>query len=400
MENRIKKEDLEKWADYILNYSLDRIESDDIIMVKGEHITWPLISVLQDKIFKAGAIADINLVAPDNNRGMVWGSSITKNGTITQIKNVPKWQRNRYEAMTKYIEVLGAEDPDLFSNLPEKTEKALIIADEPFKSIRLSKPWVITLFPTKGFADIEGMSIEEYSDIIVSASITDPRELDSIEEPLFQLIEKANMIKVITECPDTKKHLELKLDITDRNAVKCTGTRNFPDGEVYTSPNANNVEGEIFVDLPVYYNGATIQGIYLKIIKGVITDYSAKNGFETLKNIIETDNGSHRIGEIALGMNQGITKALKHPLFVEKVGGTLHIAIGASYDEPFDKHPDSEKGIENIKKHLEDGSLNRSAQHVDIVTDFRPGGAGRSVFIDNTELMIENNIWVIPNNKS
>ncbi len=396
MENKIKKEDLEKWADYLLNHSLEGVKSDDIIMIKGEHITWPLMSVLQDKIFKAGAIADIFLVPPDNNRGLSWGASIAKHGSIEQIRKVPKWHRERYENMTKYIEIFGAEDPELFSNLPEKTAKAIILEDSSFREIRLSKPWVVTLYPTKGFADIEGMSLEEYTNIIISASITDPKQLDIIEEPLYQLINKTNMFKAITECPDTKKQLELTLDITDRKAVKCNGTRNFPDGEVYTSPNANKVEGEIYVDLPVYYNGATIQGIYLKIKDGIIIEYSAKEGFDTLKNIIETDKGSLRIGEIALGMNPGITKALKHPLFVEKVGGTLHIAIGASYEEPYVDDPESEEGKKLLQKHTNDGSLNKSAQHVDIVTDFRSGGAGKSVFLDNTKLEIENNIWVIP----
>jgi len=396
MNNKIKKEDLEKWADYILEHSLGGIKPEDVVMVKGEHIAWPLISVLQDKIFKAGGIADINIVAPDNNRGMVWGSSIARNGSIEQIKRVPKWFKERYENMTKYIEVLGAENPELFSNLPEKTAKALFVADEPYKSIRLSKQWVITLFPTQGFADIEGMSLEEYSDIIISASVTNPKLLEEVEEPIYQLMERANTMRVATKCPETGKSYELNLDISGRNAVKCTGARNFPDGEVFTSPNANKVNGEIFVDLPVFYNGETIQGIYLKIEKGEIVDYSANEGLETLKNIIETDKGSHRIGEVALGMNAGITKALKHPLFVEKVGGTLHIAIGASYDEPYAREYNTEKGKEIIEKCVMDGVLNRSAQHVDIVTDFREGGSGQAVYIDEIKLEIKNNIWVIP----
>jgi aminopeptidase len=396
MNNNINEKDLEKWADYLLNHSLGGIKPKDVVMVKGEHIAWPLISILQDKIFRAGAIADINIIAPDNNRGMVWGASITKNGSIEQIAKVPKWFKNRYESMTKYIEILGSENPDLFSNLPEKTSKALFVADEPFKSIRLSKQWVITLYPTQGFADIEGINLKDYSDIIVSASITDPKKLDEVEEPIFQLMEKSNMVRIITKKPDTKKNYELNLDISNRNAVKCTGTRNFPDGEVFTSPNADKVNGEIFVDLPVYYNGTSIQGIYLKIEKGIIVDYSANEGFDTLKNIIETDKGSHRLGEVALGMNSGITKALKHPLFVEKVGGTLHIAIGASYDEPYSRETNSKEGKDVIEKCVLDGVLNRSAQHVDIVTDFRGEGAGKSVYFDDIKLEIRDNIWVIP----
>ena len=114
-----------------------------------------------------------------------------------------------------------------------------------------------------------------------------------------------------------------------------------------------------------------------------------------MKKIIETDEGSHRLGEVALGMNNGIAEVLKHPLFVEKVGGTLHIAIGASYPNCFVKDYNSDKGKKKCDDLFEKCILNRSAQHVDIVTDFRPGGVGRAVYIGDTKLEIENNIWVV-----
>jgi aminopeptidase len=372
------------------------IKPDDVVMVKGEHITWPLMSVLQDKIFAAGAIADINLVPPDNNRGMVWGASITKHGTIEQINRVPQWHHARYEAMTKYIEILGAENPALFSNLPDDTSSALTRADHPFKTIRLSKPWVLTLFPTQAFAELESMTLEEYASIIVKASTTDHKALEDIEEPLAQLMEKSRTIRIQTQHPNTGKLLEMQMDITDRLVTRCVGKRNFPDGEIFTSPDANSVQGEIFVDLPVFYNGVTIQGIYLKIENGVIVEYNAEKEPNALKKIIETDKGSHRLGEVALGMNRGLQVALKHPLFVEKVGGTLHIAIGESYPESYVKDPSTPEGKTRLELFFDKGILNRSSQHVDIVTDFRPGGAGRAVFLDDVKLEIKDNLWVIP----
>jgi aminopeptidase len=393
MNAKISQKDLETWADYLLNHSLGGIKPEDIVMLKGEHITWPLMSVLQDKIFAAGAIADINLIAPDNDRGKVWGASITKFGTRAQILRVPDWHRLRYEAMTKYIEILGAENPVLFSNLPEETSAELMKADHPFKTIRLAKPWLLTLFPTQAFADLEGMSLEQYTDIIVKASTTDHKMLGEIEEPLAQLMEKAKTIKIQTQCPKTGNLLELRMDIADRFVTRCIGKRNFPDGEIFTSPDANSVQGQIFVDLPVYYNGVTIQGIYLEIDKGKIVKYSAEKEHETLVKIIETDEGSHRLGEVALGMNSGLQTALKHPLFVEKVGGTLHIAIGESYPESYVKDPSSGEGKAQLEEYVKKGIMNKSAQHVDIVTDFRPGGAGRALYLDNTKLEIKNNIW-------
>lgn len=397
MKYEIAKSDLEKWADYLLNYSLDGIKKDDVVMVKGENICWPLMGVLQDKIFAAGGIADINIIAPDNDRGKIWGNSIAIHGSLEQINKVPQWHLDRYNAMTKYIEILGVSNPDYFRNGKEELAMEIMKADAPVKDIRFNKPWVLTLFPTKGFADMEGMTLQEYSDFIVKASTVDPRLLDEVEEDIYQLLKKSSEIKIQTMHPKTKKELELGLNIKGRNIVKCTGKRNFPDGEVFTSPDANSVEGEIFVDLPVFQGGMDIQGIYLKFDGGIIKEYSAEQGFDALKKIIETDKGSHSLGEVALGMNNGMDKVLKHPLFVEKVGGTLHIAIGQSYPEAYVDDNNSEEGKTKISELQSKGIYNQSAQHVDIVTDFRPGGSGKAVYVDDVKLEIENNIWIVPN---
>ncbi|MCB9247831.1 MAG: aminopeptidase [Ignavibacteriales bacterium] len=383
--------DLETWADYLIEYSLGGLTKDDIVMVKGEKVCWPLISVIQDKIFKAGAIADINLTPPDNDRGKVWGASIAKYGTLEQINKVPSWQTDRYNFMTKFIEILGTENPEFFNGQNEELAQAVMRADEPIKNIRLNKPWVLTLFPTEAFAQMEDMTLEQYTKVIVNASTVNPQLLDDIEEDIYQLMDRSKSIRIQTEHPETKNILELKMNISDHNIIKCTGKRNFPDGEVFTSPDANTAEGEIFVDLPVFQGGGLIQGIYLKFENGNITKYSAKQGNEFLAKIIETDEGSHRLGEVALGMNNGIEKVLKHPLFVEKVGGTLHIAIGASYPNTYKTNNSI-----TLDDYLKKGIMNKSAQHVDIVTDFRPGGVGRAVYFDDVKLEQENNIWVVP----
>jgi len=391
----ISEQDLNVWADYLLNHSLGGIAPQDVVMIKGERIVWPLMSILQDKIFAAGAIADINLVAPDNNRGQVWGASMAKHGKVEQIQRTPQWRRARYEAMTKYIEILGAENPALFANLPDETAAEITKTDYTFKQIRLSKPWVLTLYPTAGFAEMEGLPLDKYTGIIVKASTTNPKLLEEVEKPIAQLLGKSHRVRIETQHPKTGKLLALEMDITGRKAVQCTGKENFPDGEVFTSPNANSPAGEIFVDLPIFCNGVTIEGIYLEMKEGKIINYSAEKEFAALKKIIETDEGSHRIGEVALGMNRGLQTALKHPLFVEKVGGTLHIAIGDSIPESYVDDPSSDEGKALLREFIDKGIYNKSSQHVDIVTDFRPGGAGRAVFLDNTKLKIKDNIWVV-----
>ena len=395
MQAKISEEKLEKWADYLLDHSLDGIEEEDVVMIKGEYITWPLIRMLKKKIIKARAVPDVFLVEPDNDRGQVWSAAMAKYGTMDQIERVPDWVEERYENMTKYIEILGAESPDLFANLPEKKSAAIKKADMPFKEIRLSKPWVLTLYPTKAFADMENMTLEEYTEVVMSTTLTDPNKLEEKEQPVYELMQASDKIKIETIHPEKNQELTLEMSIKDRNIVKCTGKNNFPDGEVFTSPDANSVQGEIFVDLPVFFNGVNIQGIYLKIEDGKIVDYDAQENTRTLKTIIETDKGSHRIGEVAFGMNQGLQTALKHPLFVEKVGGTLHIAIGESYPQCYVGDPNSDEGKEKIEELKDKGIVNSSAQHVDVVVDFREGGAGKAVYLNGKQIFSKNNIWKV-----
>jgi len=396
MTVNISSRDLETWADCLLNHSIGGVAPDDVVMLKGERIAWPLLSVLQDKVFAAGAVADVCLVPPDNDRGKVWGASIARHGSIAQIERVPSWHGARYDAMTKYVEVLGAEAPGMFAGLPQEMAAALMRVDEPYKSTRLLKPWVITLYPTQGYADLEEMSLEEYTTLIVRASTVDPRLLESAEEPIWKAMDGSRTVRIVTRHPRSGRTLELVMGIGDHKVRKCTGKHNIPDGEVFTSPDARTPEGEIFVDMPVSESGVTVQGIYLQFKAGAIREYSAERGGDTLAKVIETDQGSHRLGEVAFGMNAGITRALRHPLFAEKVGGTVHIAIGASYPECYVDDPASAEGKARCEELARQGSLNRSAQHVDIVTDFRGNGTGRAVYLDDTKLEVKNGMWVIP----
>ena len=387
--------DLETWAGFLLDHSLGGIDPDDRVMIKGERICWPLMEVLERRVIQAGAVPDVCLVPPNNDRGRVWSAAMGRWGTDAQMERIPAWHRERYESMTKYVEVLGAEDPGSFMGLEADRLQALAAADAPFSRLRLARPWVITLFPTPAFAEMEGMDFDEYTRFIVSASTTDPGVLREAEEALAPLFGAGRSVRIVTEHPDDGRLLELTMDIGQSRPRLSWGLRNFPDGEVFTSPDAGSVEGEIFVDLPVTYGGTDIQGIHLRFEGGRIVEYSARQGQEQLAAIVETDEGSHRLGEVALGMNPGLDRVLKHPLFVEKVGGTLHIAIGASYEECYVDEPASPEGRGRLEELEAAGVLNRSAQHVDIVTDFREGGCGRSVEIDGIALVPRDGVWVV-----
>ncbi|MEE4272398.1 MAG: aminopeptidase [Thermoanaerobaculales bacterium] len=390
----IDRRDLETWAGFLLDHSIGGVDPGDRVMIKGEPVCWPLISVLEEGVIKAGGVPDVYLVGPNNDRGKVWSAAMGRFGTAEQLAAVPDWHRERYESMTKYIEVLGAEDPDQFKGLDPEQAQALAAADRPFANIRLSKPWVITLYPTAAFAAMEGMTMEDFESFIVGASTVDPRPLLDAEQRIAPLVDQGSEVRIVTRHPGEDRELELTMGISQGRAAMSYGLRNFPDGEVFTSPDASSVEGEIFVDLPVSYGGHDIEGIHLTFNNGRIIGYRADTGHEHLATIIETDDGSHRLGEVAFGMNPGLDRVLKHPLFVEKVGGTMHIAIGASYEHCYVEDPGSDEGRELIARLEDEGVLNRSAQHVDIVTDFRPGGCGVSVHIDGNELVPRDGVWV------
>jgi len=391
----IASNDLEIWAGYLLDHSLGGITADDCVMIKGEAVCWPLMAVLERRVIEAGGIPDVYLVPPNNERGRVWSAAMARSGSEAQIARVADWHRDRYEKMNKYVEVLGAEDPAQFMSLTAEQSQALAASDRPFANLRLAKNWVITLFPTPAAAENEGMDFETYERFIVGASTTDPRPLLEAEERIAPVIEGGKTIRIVTEHPHTGRELALELDISRGRAVMSYGLRNFPDGEIFTSPDASSARGEIFVDLPVNYGGNDIRGIYLRFEGGVIVEYSADEGQDHLAAIIETDEGSHRLGEVALGMNPGLDKVLKHPLFVEKVGGTLHIAIGSSYENCYVEDAGSDEGKAEIEHLAAAGVLNRSAQHVDIVTDFRKGGVGRSVHVGGVELAPRNGVWEV-----
>jgi aminopeptidase len=394
LEPTIDPEKLDAWARLLVTHSVGGVTADDRVMIKGERIAWPLMERIEREVIAAGGLPDVCLVPPNNERGKVWSAAMGRIGTEEQLARVPDWHRERYASMTKYIEVLGAESPASYAGLDREAAAALARADRPYADLRLGKRWVITLYPTPAYAEIEGIPLEDYVRFVVDASTIDPRPLLEAERRLEPLFADGKRIEVVTWHPGEGRELTLTMSLAESIPVLSHGLRNVPDGEVFTSPDASSVEGEIFLDLPVLNGGIDVSGMHLVFEGGRITRFSAREGEGQFAAIVGTDEGSHRLGEVALGMNPGLTRALKHPLFVEKVGGTLHVAIGASYETCFERDPKAPGARERLEALAGRGVLNRSAQHVDVVCDFRPGGCGRRVSIDGRPIVVENGLWV------
>lgn len=393
-DDLVPRDALETWAGILLDHSLGGIGPTDRVMIKGERACWPLLEVLERKVVEAGAWPDVWVVPPNNERGRVWSAAMMRGASPDKVAQTPDWLLARYQSMTRFIEVMGAENPASYAGLTPDQVGRLAAAERPFANIRLSKPWVLTLFPTPGFAAMEGLSLEEYARILVAASTTDPRPLRDAEAVIGDLLEKGRTMRIETRCPHTGRDLVLSLDIAEGLPRLSYGLRNFPDGEVFTSPSASATEGEIYLDLPVHYGGEDLQGIWFRFEKGRIVEFDARQGRQRVGAILDTDAGARRLGEVAFGMNPGLERVFKHPLLVEKVGGTMHIAVGAAFDECFVRDPGSEAGRARLAALEEAGVFNRSAQHIDLVVDFRPGGAGRRAFIDDREMVVRDGIWV------
>ncbi|MGK0468612.1 aminopeptidase [Clostridium sp.] len=232
--------------------------------------------------------------------------------------------------------------------------------------------WCGTQFPTYSDAQEASMSFSDYQDFVYGAGLLDAenpaKEWKKISD------EQERWIKYL----DTKKSLQfisvgtdIKVNVDGRKWINCDGKVNFPDGEIFTSPVEDGVNGIITFSFPGIYMGKEIEGIVLEIESGKVVKATATKGEELLKALLETDEGACRFGEIAIGTNYGIKDFTKNMLFDEKIGGTVHMAIGDSMPEA--------------------GGLNRSTIHWDMLCNMRNGG---KIFADG-ELFYENGAFLL-----
>ena len=217
----------------------------------------------------------------------------------------------------------------------------------PIQDERLSKRWCLTQTTTPGFAQDADMSLQEYEDFVYSAILIDWASQRAQMEKLKKALDPADKVQIIGE------KTNLTMSIKGRNAVVGDATHNVPGGEVFTAPLDDSAEGEIWFDLPGLRYGREIRGVRLKFSEGQVVEYSAETNQDALKSIIETDQGSKRIGELGIGTNRGIKKFTKNILFDEKIGDTIHLALGNAYKDC--------------------GGINKSAIHWDIIKTMKPG---------------------------
>ena len=223
------------------------------------------------------------------------------------------------------------------------------------RSAEGSHRWVYTLFPTNAYASDAEMSLEEFEDFYFGACLADDGDpLSAWKRQSEECHRLADWIEGRSEVRVTAPGTDIRLGIEGRTFIPCDGEHNMPDGEFFTGPIEDSVEGEVTFHLPSVIGGREVTGVRFKFEGGKIVDASAERNEDYLIKLIDTDDGARRLGELGIGTNYGIDRGTRDVLLDEKIGGTVHMAVGASYPES--------------------GGTNESAVHTDLVCDLRQGG--------------------------
>jgi aminopeptidase len=281
-------------------------------------------------------------------------------GSDDQVKFVPEYEKQELESLNARLAIRGDDNVMTLAGVDPARLTIGRQARRPLMERMMARKAVgelkncLTQYPTSGSAQEAGMSLAGYEEFVFRACFADRpdpiaawRELSREQQAHVDFLDNVKTLQV--EGPGT----DLTLSVEGRKWVNSDGKANFPSGEVFTGPVEDSVEGRIRFDVPTLFSGKAVEGIELEFKAGKVVSASAVRGDEMLQSALDTDAGSRFLGEFAFGLNYGITRATRNILFDEKIGGTMHLAVGAGYPET--------------------GSHNRSAIHWDMIKDMKQG---------------------------
>jgi aminopeptidase len=345
---------IEKLAKTLIHYSIG-LKKGQLVQIQGEVTALPLIKAVFEEAVKVGAHPFTKIRVPDNEE------TLLTYGNDAQLKYISPLVRMGISKIDALVAVWGTENTKYLSGVNPKRQALQRKSQGPlvkkmFKRIAdKSLSWVGTQFPTLADAQEAGMSLSGYEDFVYGAGHVDRG--DPVKHWKKVAREQARMVKILNRVDRlhiTADGTDLKMRVKGRKWVNCAGTENFPDGEIFTSPIESTVEGHIRFTYPACYMGREVEDVHLEFKKGKVVGHSAAKNEAFLKAMLDTDKGSRFVGEFAIGTNYDIKRFSKNILFDEKIGGTCHMAVGASI--------------------LEAGGKNHSALHWDMVCDLKRGG--------------------------
>jgi len=349
-------------AKLVLRYSLNIVKGD-IVLIKAETSTEPLVREFCREILKLGAHPVLRLFLPDTKE------LLAKHGDTDQLSFLPDFEILQTKKITAYIYIDSSVNTKSLTNCDPKKLATIQKTALPLRDIMNKREadgifrWCICPYPSHAMAQDADMSFDEYQSFVYDAcKLNDPnpvkswQKVDKEQDKIIKILENSKDLHIIG------KNTDLQLSVANRLWRKCSGQRNMPDGEVFTSPVENSATGKIFFDIPTTYNGVEAEDVTLTFQDGIVVEATAKKGEKFLHKMLEMDEGARKVGEIAFGLNDNIRNASKNILFDEKIGRSMHLAIGASYEETGGKnrsalHWDLIKNMRNTNKVFLDGKL-------------------------------------------
>ncbi len=292
-------------------------------------------------------------------------------GDETYFKNLCKYDIYRMQDMDCYIGVRGARNSYETSDVPAaQTEKYSVLYSHPVHhDTRVCKTrWVVLRYPTDSMAQLAGMSTEQFEDFYFNVCNLDYSKMDKAMDALKVLMDKTDKVRIVARDTD------ISFSIKGIGAIKCAGEMNIPDGEVYTAPVRDSVNGVIRYNAPSIENGIKFEDVRLVFRNGKIVE-ATSNFTEKCNAIFDTDEGARYVGEFAIGVNPYVTQPMGDILFDEKICGSIHFTPGASYDDAFNG--------------------NKSAVHWDLVLIQTPEYGGGEIWFDGV-LVRKDGRFVLP----
>ena len=362
----------EKYAKVLVDYSVKVKKGELTIIRAGSYVAQPLIKEIYRQVLLRGGYPVVRMAVDGLNEVYI------KNATDEQLEYIDPMTEIEYDKAKNLISI-GA--PLNVKNMARQDSKKLAKRSGVMK--RLSEKmlkrsaegdlnWVIADFPTQALAQEAKMSLDEYTDFLIKACwlhIDDPvakwKEIGEKQEKIANYLNSKSKIRI------TGDKTDITFNVAGRIWKSCAGECNFPDGEVYTSPIEDSANGQIYFDFPQIYHGNEAQKVLLTLENGKIIDAKAEKGEDFLNNMLDMDDGSRFVGEIAIGTNEMVQDVTGNILFDEKIGGSIHMAAGASY-------PDT-------------GGKNVSGLHWDLIKNMKNGG---KIYADDV-LIYENGKFLI-----
>ena len=344
---------VDRMAKVLVEYSLG-VRPGWLVTVSGSVAATPLIEAVCEHTLRLGAHPTLLMDLPS------LGDLLLREGNDEQLQFINPFQALMVERADAVLRIssqvntrsTNSVDP---ARLAQARKAQASIADGYTRRIELNRPYCLTLFPTEAYAQDAEMSLGEFENFVFHACL-----LDGEDDPaeLWRAVSREQQTIVDWLAGRKTVHVELAgtdltMSIEGRNFVNSDGKRNFPSGEVFTSPVEASVQGHISFSYPASYNGRSVQGVKLVFKEGVVSEHHADTGEDFLTAMLDLDEGSRKLGEFAIGTNKGVTRPTRNILFDEKIAGTIHCALGNAYPNA--------------------GGTNKSALHWDMVSDMQHG---------------------------